>query len=260
LDDGLPDGVRRLLEPEEHFASMADTRRVARRSLVLAIAALAVSAAGVVAVLLLLQSMGSLKGEQSILAAVANKLSLSAPPATAAVPKTVPPAQEAVVSVPVQKPDAAADQPPPAVNTAKIEPAEVRAPTAVAKAPAAEARAPAVAAPEIKAKPAPAARVIDPGQVAALMKRADALIASGDLPAARLILQWIAETHNGHAAYELGMTYDPAFIKQLGADSIIPDTTHARAWYERARDWGSSEASRRLKSLAAEDMRAARGK
>jgi hypothetical protein len=262
LDDHLPNGVRRLLEPEADFASMADTRRVARRSLALAIAALAVSAAGVVAALLLLQSVGSLKGERSILAAVVSKLSLAAPLNTPALARTELPPQEMapLAPAPAKEPDAAPIQPPPAVTTARIEPAAVQAPAVQAIAPAAEVQAPAVDTAKIEPKPVPAARVIDLDQVAALMKRADALIASGDLPAARLILQWIAETHNGHAAYELGMTYDPAFIKRLGAVSIVPDLPRARTWYERAQDWGSPEASQRLQSLAADDTTAALGK
>ena len=58
---------------------------------------------------------------------------------------------------------------------------------------------------------APSAKVreIDPAEVAALLKRAEALMSNGDLPAARLLLQRISETHNARAAYDLATTYDP---------------------------------------------------
>jgi hypothetical protein len=109
--------------------------------------------------------------------------------------------------------------------------------------PMAEASAPA-------ANSSGAPRKIEPGEAAALLKRAEELAANGDLPAARLLMQRVAESHNARAAYELGATYDPTVIKALGGSSASPDLALARAWYQKARDWGSSDASAHLEALA----------
>jgi len=93
-------------------------------------------------------------------------------------------------------------------------------------------------------------RQIDPDEVAVLLKRSKELVSSGDLAAARLLLQRVAETHNAQAALELGATYDPIVIKQRGIFSAAPDPALAQVWYQRARNWGSADASRHLESLA----------
>ncbi len=99
---------------------------------------------------------------------------------------------------------------------------------------------------------APSAKVreIDPAEVAALLKRAEALMSNGDLPAARLLLQRISETHNARAAYDLATTYDPTVIAALGVVTAASDLALARKWYERARDWGAVNASAKLDALA----------
>jgi hypothetical protein len=257
LADRPLNGGRHLPEPETNIESVADVRRVARRSLVVAIAACAVSAAGVAAALLVIEPIHLLDRTPSILAFDGGNLSISTRLGTTGLGRTEPPLQEAALPLPFKLAGVAAKQPPSAGKNKRIEPVEVQAPAVAA--PKIK-TASAADAPKIKAAPAPAVRTTDPDQVAALMKRAHALIEAGDLPAARLILQWVAETHNARAAYELGMTFDPAFIKRLGAVSVLPDLARARTWYEYARDWGSSTASQRLQSLAAEDMSAASGK
>ncbi len=99
---------------------------------------------------------------------------------------------------------------------------------------------------------APSAKVreIDPAEIAALLKRAETLMANGDLPAAQLLLQRLSETHNARAAYDLATTYDPAVIAALGVVTASPDLALARKWYERARDWGAVDASAKLNALA----------
>ena len=109
---------------------------------------------------------------------------------------------------------------------------------------------PADASSTTSATAAVAPRQIDPQEIAALLKRAEELVAIGDLPAARLLLLRIAETHNARAAFELGATSDPNVIKRLEATSTAPDLALARAWYQRARDWGLSDASKQLDALA----------
>ena len=65
-----------------------------------------------------------------------------------------------------------------------------------------------------------------------------------------LLLQRAAEAHNARAAFELAATYDPIVIKQLGNNTARPDLALARAWYQRARDWGSPDAAKQLEALA----------
>lgn len=103
-----------------------------------------------------------------------------------------------------------------------------------------------VAAPEI-------ARQIAPNEIDALIKRGEELASNGDIPAARLLLQRAAEAHNARAAFELAATYDPIAVRQLGHNTARPDLALARAWYQRARDWGSPDAPKQLEALARVD-------
>lgn len=105
------------------------------------------------------------------------------------------------------------------------------------------------AAPEI-AVPGDAIHRLDPGEIASLLKRADALIASGDLAAARLVLRRAAEAGDAHAAMVLAGTYDPTVLDKLGVHGVVPDLAMARSWYEKARQFGASEATPQLELLA----------
>ncbi len=91
---------------------------------------------------------------------------------------------------------------------------------------------------------------IDPGELSSLLKRGDALLASGDVAAARLVLRRAAEAGNARAAMTLAGTYDSAVLAKLGVHGVVPDMDMARAWYEKAKQFGSPEASRRLETLA----------
>lgn len=85
-------------------------------------------------------------------------------------------------------------------------------------------------------KPDPPARHLDPKEAAALLRRAEELKAAGDIAAARLLLQRVAETNNARAAFELAETYDPIAMKKRGASSVAADPALAEYWYQRARD------------------------
>jgi len=98
--------------------------------------------------------------------------------------------------------------------------------------------------------PADAIHRLDPDVIAALLRRADSLIASGDVAAARLVLRRAADAGDGGAATTLAGTYDPANLAKLGVHGIAPDVVMARVWYEKAKKLGSTEASRRLEMLA----------
>ena len=91
---------------------------------------------------------------------------------------------------------------------------------------------------------------LDPNEIAASLKRADALIASGDLAAARLVLRRAADAGDARAAMTLGETYDPAVLEKLGVHGVVPDLAMARGWYEKAKQFGATEATQRLELLA----------
>jgi TPR repeat protein len=83
-----------------------------------------------------------------------------------------------------------------------------------------------------------------------LLERADVFIKSGDLSAARLLLQRAAEAGDALAAFTLASTLDPNVLKVLGLRDGAPDVAMARLWYERAAKLGSADAPRRLQQLA----------
>ena len=112
-----------------------------------------------------------------------------------------------------------------------------------------------VAAPPPAAVPEPlipgdAIHRLDPNEIASSLKRADDLIANGDLAAARLVLRRAANAGDARAAMTLAGTYDPVILEKLGVHGFVPDIAMARVWYEKAKKFGSAEAPRRLELLA----------
>jgi TPR repeat protein len=96
---------------------------------------------------------------------------------------------------------------------------------------------------------APAARRIDPDELATLLKRAKGLLAIGDITAARLLLERAADAQEAEAALMLAGTYDPQVLGVQDMRSITPDPAMARAWYQKAAQLGSADARRRLSQL-----------
>lgn len=115
----------------------------------------------------------------------------------------------------------------------------------------------------------------DPEKTAELLKIARGLLVAGDIPAARSVLKPAAEAGDATAALELGATYDPIVLKELGVDrlslrtigtravkesgntnldtdseTIARDASMAKRWYQIAKDLGSAEASKRLERLS----------
>jgi len=91
---------------------------------------------------------------------------------------------------------------------------------------------------------------LDPNEIASSLRRGDALIASGDLAAARLVLRRAADAGDARAAMTLAETYDPAILEKLGVHGVVPDLAMARGWYEKAKKLGAREATQRLELLA----------
>ena len=134
------------------------------------------------------------------------------------------------------------------VTTAAVTPA--REEIEVAHQSALQGRTPAAAAVAELTTQEDAIHHLDRDVIATLLKRADALIASGDVAAARLVLRRAADAGDARAAMTLGGTYDPAILEKLDVHGFVPDVAMARSWYEKAKKFGSGEAPRRLEMLA----------
>jgi len=133
--------------------------------------------------------------------------------------------------------------PMPVVSTPPVAPVAVAAPTAGLQ--------PVVVGPMASPSPtaSPTARRIDPDELAMLMKRAKSLLASGDIPPARLLLERAADAQEPIAAFLLAQTYDPDVLRSRDARSITPDLESARTWYQKAAQLGSTDAQRRLAQM-----------
>ena len=81
------------------------------------------------------------------------------------------------------------------------------------------------------------------------MNRARALLAAGDIPPARLLLERAADAQEASAALLLAQTYDPAVLGTPDMRSITPDPAMARDWYQKAAQFGSPEAQQRLAQM-----------
>jgi hypothetical protein len=103
--------------------------------------------------------------------------------------------------------------------------------------------------PEPPISTVPAPRQVDGEEIAVLLKRGKDLIATGDLAAARLVLQRAADANDVEATLALAATYDPYVLRELRVYSFAADAGMARTWYEKARQLGSSTALRRLEML-----------
>jgi len=98
--------------------------------------------------------------------------------------------------------------------------------------------------------PANKKRTLSADEISQLINRGEASFAQGDVAAARLILERVAEAGDARAALKLGATYDPLVLREMNVVGIRPDPEQARAWYKRAAEFGSREASQRLIALA----------
>jgi hypothetical protein len=129
---------------------------------------------------------------------------------------------------------------------------QAHGPVAVAPPDAPQAAVPAPAA--VPQAPAPQAAVlpakrIEPQELAILIRRAKDMLAVGDIPSARLLLERAAEGQDANAALMLARTYDPSALGTSDVRNITPEPDKARTWYQRAAQLGSPEAERLLAQL-----------
>jgi hypothetical protein len=106
------------------------------------------------------------------------------------------------------------------------------------------------AAPDQAATASKPVRALDSESIKLLMQQGEQFVASGDLVTARLVYRRAAEAGNAAAALALGATFDPVVLAKIGVRGMGADVEKARSWYEKAREFGSPEAPRRLETLA----------
>jgi hypothetical protein len=246
-------------DPEEFANPLRNARRLSISSKILA----SVLVAAAVAILFALFSSDDMRSvaveAKASFAAVLPGPSVAAePPSVQLTAKDVQLKDPARLSAPANM--AVGAPPPPAVrrattlamapsrddiNTAYQSAVQNRAPVALAPAAAPTA----AAAPAAAAAAAPTVRRLDPDELAMLMTRAKGLLAVGDIPPARLLLERAADAQEPTAALMLAQTYDPAVLGTQDARNIVPDLEQARSWYQRAVQLGSAEAQRRLSQM-----------
>jgi hypothetical protein len=93
-------------------------------------------------------------------------------------------------------------------------------------------------------------RTLDAESIKLLMQQGEQFVASGDLVTARLVYRRAAESGNAAAALALGATFDPIVLAKIGVRGVGADVEKARSWYEKAKEFGSPDAPRRLEMLA----------
>ena len=89
---------------------------------------------------------------------------------------------------------------------------------------------------------------IEPSDLAYLA-RARALMKANDIAAARLIFTRLATNGVAEAAFDLGQTYDPDFLRTIHIAGLEPDLEVARRWYTKAAALGNADARSRLATL-----------
>jgi hypothetical protein len=106
--------------------------------------------------------------------------------------------------------------------------------------------------PNSQATSAPLRRM-DREEIADLLKRGGEFVAAGNLGPARLALRRAAQAGDPQAAFVLATTYDPILLETRRVIGVVPDIAMARAWYEKAKEFGSTDASLRLELLASRE-------
>ncbi len=88
----------------------------------------------------------------------------------------------------------------------------------------------------------PAASPMPAETIAALIKRGDELLRTGDISAARPAYERAAAGGSARAMTTLGMTYDPSFLSRIHARGVRPDPAMAAEWYRKAVALGDAAA------------------
>ena len=86
-------------------------------------------------------------------------------------------------------------------------------------------------------------------EIAALVARGDASLATGDAASARLFYEYAAGNGEARAAVRLAETFDPLFLDRARLRGVSGDLAVALFWYRRARDLGATDVEGRLQEL-----------
>jgi len=169
------------------------------------------------------------------------------PPPAQRVTPPPPPAQAERTPPPAQR----VTPPPPPAQAERAPPPAPRITPPPAQPPAQNVERAPPPPPVQSAAPAPApTRTLDAGEIDVLVKQGQQFVAAGDFVTARLVFQRAAEAGNAAAALALGASYDPVVLSRLGVRGVDADVAKARAWYQKAKDFGAPDADRRLSTLA----------
>ena len=87
------------------------------------------------------------------------------------------------------------------------------------------------------------------GEIARQIAHATALLAQGNIGAARGFLERAVDVGSPDASFALAETYDPRVLARWGTYGTRGDLSKARELYEKAAAGGIEEARKRLKSL-----------
>jgi SH3 domain-containing protein len=90
----------------------------------------------------------------------------------------------------------------------------------------------------------------DTARIDELIAHGRKMVDVGYFPGARAYFQRAAEAGSPEAAFSVGLSYDPSFIAEMGAQGIQPDVKQARIWYERAKALGNKDADAKLLALS----------
>ncbi len=148
-----------------------------------------------------------------------------------------------------------ASPPPVMAKSARLAPAAMPAPLPTeeqrndAIEPPVLAYAPPAGAAEPKSDQSPPVQHLEADEIAALLKRGQGLLKTGDIAAARLLLRRAANAGSAQAALDLGGTYDGAVLAELGVVGFASENAEALFWYRKAAEGGASEAESRLGRL-----------
>ncbi len=99
-----------------------------------------------------------------------------------------------------------------------------------------------------KTNPAPAqapkatARPRSRDEIDALLQAGELMLQQGDLAAARVALRRAADAGSAEAARDLGMSFDPSFLRRIGVAEAA-DRADADKWYAKARELGLTDMS-----------------
>jgi TPR repeat protein len=87
--------------------------------------------------------------------------------------------------------------------------------------------------------------------VTAMLRRGEALLATGDISGARRFFERAAASGSAPAARAMAETFDPEILVARGARGLQPDAAAALQWYRRAAELGATDVSSQITRLEA---------